>query len=144
MKNPSAENIHELESPHSPTSRDLDAERMSFLNGLEMVSHADLLPNYDGTLWFVKRDGGPFSEVLYREGAKKSRKLDVDDVVLLRSGALLGDGRKYFRINCEGQKVVLTPVYSEEDVEMPGDHSTDAQLDFSGDSNGLHPLSRII
>ena len=71
-------------------------------------------------------------------------KLDVDDVVLLRSGALLGDGRKYFRINCEGQKVVLTPVYSEENVETTGDYSTDAQLEFSGDASGMHRLSRTI
>jgi len=98
-------------SPASAQARDVDAERLAFVNDLPALSFSDLLPNHDGTSWFVKREGGPFQEVLFREGAGESRKLKVDEVVLLRSGALLGDGSRFFRFNCEGQKVSLTPVH---------------------------------
>ncbi|MDL1871630.1 hypothetical protein FBR05_05450 [Deltaproteobacteria bacterium PRO3] len=100
-----------LDIQSSSTTRDVDAERLAFVNDLPALSFSDLLPNHDGTSWFVKREGGPFKEVLFREGAGESRKLNVDEVVLLRSGSLLGDGSRYFRFNCEGQKVSLTPVH---------------------------------
>lgn len=98
-------------NPASAQARDVDAERLAFVNDLPALSFSDLLPNHDGTSWFVKREGGPFKEVLFKEGAGESRQLNVDEVVLLRSGTLLGDGSRFFRFNCEGQKVSLTPVH---------------------------------
>lgn len=100
-----------LDLQSSSTTRDVDAERLAFVNDLPALSFSDLLPNHDGTSWFVKREGGPFKEVMFREGTGESRKLKVDEVVLLRSGSLLGDGNRFFRFNCEGQKVSLTPVH---------------------------------
>ncbi len=114
-------------SPASAQARDVDAERLAFVNDLPALSFSDLLPNHDGTSWFVTREGGPFKEVLFREGAGESRKLKVDEVVLLRSGSLLGDGNRFFRFNCEGQKVSLTPVHGA--LEM-----SETRLETSGAS----------